>query len=476
MSGSRFDLDILLVDDESHFIESAKMYLKTEGYTNCISCSDSTRVKDILAQQDIAIVFLDVMMPGISGRELLEYIQSEYPHILVIMITAINEIEMAVSSIKGGAFDYLQKPITPDSLVTTLKKAVEHIVLLNQSQQLKNTIFDSTKNIDSAFEKMLSQDQHMFKIFSYIDAIAETNAPVLIRGETGTGKELLAQAIHKRSGRKGEFIAVNIAGVDDTLFSDTLFGHCKGAFTGADSERKGFIEQAQDGTIFLDEIGDLKHESQVKLLRLIQEQQYHPLGSDAPKKSSARIITATHVDLTLAKNEGFFRKDLYYRLQAHEVTLPPLRERKSDLPLLIHAFVENAVSVLHKQHIHIPEELYSLCNNYSFPGNVRELESLIFDSVSRSQGSVLSLKSIKDKMYDPKTQSEIELLIDHDNNKTEREILKSLVHLPNAERMEEALIDEALYRTKGNKSQAAQLIGLTRQTLTNKLKKRDGEK
>ncbi len=471
MAFNKSEQTILLVDDEKHFVDSVHLHLKTQGYQNIISCTNSMDVKQILASNDVSVAILDIMMPGLSGMELLGFMKSEYPDILVIMITAINEIEMAVSCIKTGAYDYLQKPVTPDSLTTTLEKALEYKSLLKQTNDLKHQILNTSSSYHPAFDPIITNNDKMRKLFDYIDAIAETNAPVLVHGETGTGKELLAKAIHDRSGRTGEFVAVNIAGVDDTLFSDTLFGHVKGAFTSADSERRGLIDQAKGGTIFLDEIGDLNADSQVKLLRLLQEQEYFPLGADSAKKSYARILTATNVDLTQAKNQGTFRKDLYYRLQAHEVTIPPLRDRSGDVGVLIKNFVEKAVKELKKPHMHIPDELYYLFTNYNFPGNVRELESLMFDSVSRSQGSVLSLKSIKEKMYDPKTQSEVVDIIQHDNDKTEREILKSLKHLPSADGMEKALIDEALYRTKGNKSQAAQMIGLTRQTLTNKLKK-----
>ncbi|MDZ7767137.1 MAG: sigma 54-interacting transcriptional regulator [Melioribacteraceae bacterium] len=230
-----------------------------------------------------------------------------------------------------------------------------------------------------------------------MEAIAKTNLPVLITGETGTGKELIANAIHKVSGRKGELVPVNVAGVDDNLFSDTLFGHKKGAFTGAEIERKGLIERAEDGTLFLDEIGDLNIESQVKLLRLLQEGQFYPLGSDIAKLSNARIIVATNRSIKSLQSSNTFREDLYYRLRSHHINIPPLRERKKDIPYLIDFFLIRAAKELGKTKPRPPKELYTLLSNYHFPGNIRELEGIIYDAVSLHKSGILftRINSIK---------------------------------------------------------------------------------
>ena len=244
----------------------------------------------------------------------------------------------------------------------------------------------------------------MFAIFRYLEAIAPSPQPVLITGETGTGKELVAQALHRLSARPGEFVAVNVAGLDDAMFSDTLFGHTRGAFTGADGARDGLITSTAEGTLFLDEIGDLTVASQVKLLRLLQDGTFYPLGADRPRRSRARIICATNCDVAQGVSAGTFRKDLYYRLRTHHLNLPPLRARTGDLPLLVQHVVDKAAQVLGKAAPTVPLALYQLLNAYPFPGNVRELEGLLFDAVARHQGTTLSLQSIKEAIGDTPIQ------------------------------------------------------------------------
>ena len=238
----------------------------------------------------------------------------------------------------------------------------------------------------------------MHATFKYIDAIARNDLPVLITGETGVGKELIAAAIHKLSGREGEFVSVNIAGLDDHLFSDTLFGHRKGAFTGADIPRKGLIERAANGTLFLDEIGDLHVESQVKLLRLLQESSYYALGDDFARLSNARLVFATNRENEFLSNPETFRADLYYRLQPHHIHLPPLRERLADIPMLFVHFLESAAARLEKQTPTPPPELITLLGTYHFPGNIRELEGLIRDAVSQHKSGVLSTASFRQEI------------------------------------------------------------------------------
>jgi DNA-binding NtrC family response regulator len=311
----------------------------------------------------------------------------------------------------------------------------------------------------------------MRAIFKYIEAIARTPLPVLITGDTGTGKELIAQAIHDVSQREGELVPVNVAGVDDTLFSDTLFGHKKGAFTGADIERRGLIEQAEKGTIFLDEIGDLSIESQVKLLRLLQDRKYYPLGSDIAKLSDARVICATHRDIDTMKDNDAFRQDLYYRLQAHHVHIPPLKERKNDLPLLIDFFIEKASKELGKKKPTAPKELNTIISNYNFPGNVRELEGIIFDAVSMHKQGILALDSIKEKIFDKNASlKSAPTTIDDFNGK-----LIFTENFPTIAEAEEGMINEALKRADGNQTIAAQLLGISRRALNNRLRRKDSE-
>ena len=237
-----------------------------------------------------------------------------------------------------------------------------------------------------AFAEIVTQNPTMHALFRYVEAIARSPQPVLITGETGTGKELMARAVHRLAAPRGDFVAVNVAGLDDQVFSDTLFGHTRGAFTGADRPREGLITRAEDGTLFLDEIGDLAAVSQVKLLRLLQEGTYYPLGADRPRQSRARVVVATNRDVVQDVQAGTFRKDLYYRLRAHHVQLPPLRARRDDLALLVTHCLAKAATALHKPVPTPPLALYQLLHTYTFPGNVRELEAMVFDAVARHQG------------------------------------------------------------------------------------------
>jgi DNA-binding NtrC family response regulator len=290
--------------------------------------------------------------------------------------------------------------------------------------------------------------------------------PVLITGETGVGKELIARAIHDLSNRKGGFVPVNVAGVDDTLFSDTLFGHERGSFTGADRDRRGLIEQASSGTLFLDEIGDLSRESQVKLLRLVQEGKYYPIGSDVPRLSDARIVVATNKDITSMQEKDEFRKDLYYRLRTHHIHIPPLRDRKEDVPLLIEHFLEKSAEELGRKKPTPPKELPTLLSTYHFPGNIRELEGMIFDAVSRHESGVLSMESFRTKLgYKQAAYTEG---LDEPTSADDRKI-QFTEQLPTLKETEQMLIDEALKRSHGNRTIAAQLLGLSRRALSNRL-------
>ena len=295
-----------------------------------------------------------------------------------------------------GAVDYLVKPVEESRLVSSIKRALEIRMLRAEVLSLKDRFLTDTPHEREAFAEIITQSKAMFAIFRYIEAIAPSPQPVLITGETGTGKELVARALHRLSARPGELVAVNVAGLDDTMFSDTLFGHTRGAFTGADRLRDGLMASTAEGTLFLDEIGDLSVASQVKLLRLLQDGTFYPLGADRPRQSRARIVCATNCDIAQSVSAGKFRKDLYYRLRTHHLHLPPLRARTGDLPLLVHHFVDKAAHVLGKAVPTAPLALYQLLNTYSFPGNVRELEALIFDAVARHQGATLSLHSFKE--------------------------------------------------------------------------------
>jgi len=462
------DLPVLLVDDEPDLLQSASMALRTSGFPHVATIDDSRQVTQFLADHDVGVMVLDLTMPGLSGHALLEQVGADHPDLPIIVMTATNDLDTAVQSMQAGAVDYLVKPVEQVRLASAVRRALEIRMLKAEVLSLKDRILTDTPYEREAFGAIVTQDRAMTAIFRYVEAIASSPQPVLITGETGTGKELIARALHTLSQRPGDLVAVNVAGLDDTLFSDTLFGHVRGAFTGADRPREGLLTTAGDGTLFLDEIGDLSIPSQVKLLRLLQDGTYFSLGADQPRRSRARTIVATNTDVAQRVAAGSFRKDLYYRLRTHHLQLPPLRERRSDLPLLVHHFVETAARVLNKTPPAIPQALYALLKNYSFPGNVRELEAMVFDAVTRHEGTVLSLQSFKDAIgvsssilasEPPETSSP----------------WASADQLPTLADAEDALINEALIRADGNQGVAAGLLGISRQALNKRLTRRSAD-
>jgi DNA-binding NtrC family response regulator len=467
MQLSRFpSLPVLLVDDEEQFLLSASVTLSTDGINNVLQCQDSREVMDLLSEQDFSVIALDMNMPHLSGFELLPTIVQSFPDIPVIIITGLNEVDTAVDCMKGGATDFITKPTDDARLVTAIRHAIEIREIRSENALLKQYLLSDRLDHPEAFSDIVTGSDNMRSIFQYVEAIARTSMPVLITGETGVGKELIARAIHDLSDRKGGFVPVNVAGVDDTLFSDTLFGHERGSFTGADRDRRGLIEQASSGTLFLDEIGDLSRESQVKLLRLVQEGKYYPIGSDVPRLSDARIVVATNKDITSMQEKDEFRKDLYYRLRTHHIHIPPLRDRKEDIPSLVEHFLERSADELGKKKPTPPKELTTLLSTYHFPGNIRELEGMIFDAVSRHESGVLSMESFKAKIgY---RQTDYAEGLDEPTSGEDRKLLFP-EQLPTLKETEQMLIDEALKRSDGNRTIAAQLLGLSRRALSNRL-------
>jgi DNA-binding NtrC family response regulator len=466
---------ILFVDDEEHFLLSAELTMSSSGMNNIETCRDSQVVMDLLSQKDYSLVVLDINMPHLSGLDLLPAIVHKYPQTPVIVLTAINDVDSAVFCMREGAFDYLVKPVSDTRLVSSIKRGLELTEIRNENEMLKQSLLRAKIENPDAFSEIVTRSNTIESIFKYIEAIAKTNLPVLITGETGVGKELFAKAVHTVSGRKGELVSVNVAGVDDNFFSDTLFGHKKGAFSGADMERKGLIEKADDGTLFLDEIGDLSVESQVKLLRLLQDGHYYPLGSDIAKLSDARIIVATHRDIKTMQANSTFRQDLYYRLKSHHITIPPLRERKIDLPYLIDHLISKASKELGKKRPAVPKELYILLSNYPFPGNVRELEGMIFDAISLHTSGILSLESIRKKINDYNQDRNTNLSSFININSKTDELIYFPGRFPSLKETEETLIDEALKRAEGNQTIAAELLGISRRALNNRLRRAGNE-
>jgi DNA-binding NtrC family response regulator len=462
-------LPVLLVDDEPQLLRSASVLLRASGIKRVVTLDDSRAVLPLLAEQDIGVLVLDLAMPHISGRDLLVQIATDYPDIPVLLMTATNDLDTAVQCMQGGAIDYLVKPVEKNRLVSSVMRALEIRALREEVLSLKECLLTATLHQRDAFAAIITQSKAMHAIFRYVETIAVSPQPVLITGETGTGKELLARAVHALSAGQGALVAVNVAGLDDAMFSDTLFGHIKGAFTGADQPRDGLITRAADGTLFLDEIGDLSPQSQVKLLRLLQDGTYYPLGADSPRQSNARLIVATNQDIVQLVRTGAFRKDLYYRLRAHHLQMPPLRERQEDLPLLVNHFLEKAAQTLNKPMPTPPVELYRLLKTYAFPGNVRELEAMIFDAVAQHQGGILSLKRFRAVIHHGQALTPERL-----QPAAALEHLAALFpdRLPTLKEVEEALITEALGRAEGNQGIAAGMLGLTRQALNKRLIRR----
>lgn len=451
---------ILMVDDEKYILEGWESTLESRGITNVILCTDSRDVLSIIREQEIEVILLDLTMPYIDGNELLIEIRSDFPYIPIIVITGMNNVETAVDCMKHGIFDYMVKAVEENRLISSIERALENRELQRENTKLKERFFSKKLKQPELFSQTITDSQKMHSLFLYVEVISKSTGTVLITGETGVGKELVARAVHDCSGRDGSYIAVNIAGFDDGMFSDTLFGHSAGAFTDAKVKRKGLIEQAAGGTLFLDEIGDLSVSSQVKLLRLLESNEYYSLGMDVVKRSTARIIMATNRNIHEMVEEGMFRKDLYYRLITHEISIPPLRDRFGDLPLLVDHFLEAASSELGKKKPTLPPELYTLLSTYRFPGNIRELRSLVFNAVSRHETGILSLKHFKkarkngpDKNFD---LSAVNGIIIGEN-------------FPTLKDTTTRLIQEALKRSRGNQSIAANLLGMSHQALNKRL-------
>jgi DNA-binding NtrC family response regulator len=459
---------ILIVDDEQHILFSSESLLRFAGFRGIHTLDDSRRVQPLLEREKIDLIVLDLFMPYVSGRELLTLLGRDYPHIPVIVMTAADEVDIAVDCMKGGAFDYLVKPVENARLVSCVKRALEISSLKNQVTQLKEHLLTNRVENPAAFSPLVSASSTMSAIFQYCEVIASSRQPVIINGETGTGKELVAKAIHTVSGLRGKFVPVNAAGLDDNMFSDTLFGHKKGAFTGADQARAGLIAQASGGTLFLDEIGDLHEVSQVKLLRLLQEQEYYQVGSDMPLVSDARVIVATNRDLRELTAAGKFRNDLYYRLCTHQVKLPPLRERTEDIPVLLDHFLAESARELKKKKPSYPPELATLLSLYDFPGNVREMKALVFDAVARHGSGVLSLERFREHVG---TRARAQASPSPLAKGVVDGLRATLDRLPTVREVEEYLVDEAMKLANGNQGIAASLLGFTRQTLNKRLRK-----
>lgn len=456
---------ILLVDDEPDWLYSMGISLERAGITNILTCADSRQALQMLADNRVGVVLLDLTMPYLSGEELLGRIAEEHPEVTVIIISGMNQLETAVNCMRAGAFDYYVKTSEEERIVKGVLRAVREQELQRENREMRRRILYDRLEHPEAFSAIITGDKGMRSIFQYIEAVAVSSQPILVTGESGVGKELVVRALHSLSRRKGELVAVNVAGLDDTMVADTLFGHLKGAYTGAGEARSGMVEQAGEGTLFLDEIGDLSLVSQVKLLRLLQESEYYPIGSDRPRRMRARVVVATHQDLAARQAAGQFRKDLYYRLRAHHIHIPPLRMRKDDIPLLLDHFLNGAAREFGKKKPTMPKELAVLLSTYDFPGNVRELKAMIYDAVSFHQGGVLSMEAFIRAIGEHPANASSEQAADPAGNP-----FFSLERLPGFTEAIDLLIGEAIRRAEGNQSIAARLLGVSQPTLSKRLK------
>lgn len=471
--GRQPDCPILIVDDESHALKSFELTLRSSGLDNILPCPKSTEVMQLLENEEIEVILLDILMPELTGEELLGSIVEHYPEIPVLMVTGLNEVETAVRCMQKGAFDYVLKPVEKERLISSLHRAIELRRLRRENAELTRHFLAESIDHPDAFRDIITQNRKMMAIFKYCEAVGHGSHPILVTGETGVGKELVAEAIHKISARRSTMVAVNVAGLDDNVFSDTLFGHVKGAFTGAASIRSGYIEKAAGGSLFLDEIGDLSPSSQVKLLRLLDKREYFPLGSDLARSTDVRFIFATHKDLPALVKAGGFRKDLFFRLHTHHIHIPPLRERLDDLPLLLEYFIDKAATEFNKPAPLYGPQLIEFLMQYPFPGNVRELISMVFDAVGRNTAEMLLVhlfaKAIKQggQELTDFSPGDASVSIGSDQG-----LFSNTTRLPTLKELTAAAISEAMRRTRNNQRQAARLLGITPQALNQRLKKK----
>ena len=438
---------ILVVDDEEKLRRVVELQLRTAGFevTQAGSAEEALKLAD-----GADVILTDLRLPGISGLELLANLRRQDSHTPVIVMTAFGSIETAVEAMKAGAVDFLPKPFSLDHLMTVVHKAMELRTLRAENRELRAELGQRYE-----FDNIVGRSAAMREVFATVERVAPTRATVLMCGESGVGKDLIARAIHHHSPRDGRpFVKINCTALPENLMESELFGYEKGAFTGANTTKPGKFEQADTGTVFLDEIGDVPASVQVKLLRILQEREFERLGSNKTRHIDVRVLAATNVDLRAALEQGTFREDLYYRLNVLPINIPPLRERKEDIPFLAEHFVKKLRKDLGTPVQSISEAAIQRLLDYHWPGNVRELENVIERSMVLATGAVLEAGDIKLDLA-PKTRV---AAVDG--------FLPEGMTLDDYER---SIIREALHRANGNKSQAARLLGLTRNALRYRL-------
>lgn len=443
---------VLVVDDEENMRHMLCLLLAREGY-RVSAAEHGAQALELLMRDPADIVLCDLKMPVMGGMEFLEACQEKGLEPTLIVMSAYGTLDTALEAMKKGAYDYVQKPFKPDEVILTIRKAEERERLRRENLRLKEELA-----LKSSYGDMVGQSQAMKEIFSTIEKVAPFGITVLILGESGTGKELIARAIHEKSPRASQpFLALNCGAVPHALMESELFGHVKGAFTDAVQERKGMFVAADKGTLFLDEVGELPREVQVKLLRVLQDQEVRPLGGTKSQKVDVRILAATSRDLEQDVRQGRFREDLFYRLNVVTIKVPPLRERLEDIPLLVEHFISKLRRKLKVEVEGITLRALSVLMRYWWPGNVRELENVMERAMVLCDRRRLDLEDLPERIRaqaeerSPIPQADLRL----------RPRLRSL---------ERELIKEALERTGGNRTQAAKLLGITHRALMYKLR------
>lgn len=442
--------NILIIDDEKIALRNLEHVMKKEGYT-VVSTQSGQNALKLLEEQSFEVVLTDLRMERVDGMQILKRCHELYPDTEVIMITGFATLETAVETMKHGAFYYISKPFKLEEVRKVVKEAVEKVRLKNENRQLREQIENFQGKV-----KIITQDVKIQKLLETARQIAPTDCNVLLSGESGTGKELFARYIHYSSTRaEGPFFAINCGAFTEELLSNELFGHEKGAFTGATTMKKGLTEMASGGTLFLDEITEMPPSMQVKLLRVIQEKEVLRLGATEPVKVDVRFIAATNRDIQAAIKAGDFRQDLYYRLNVVLLHIPPLSERKDDVPLLSYYFLKKYSMLMKKNITEISPDVIAVLMNYDFPGNVRELENII------ERGIALSTLNSIEIIHLPEDLREL-------NIKTFR---RKEGKIPSLEDQEMSYINWVLAEVGGNKTLAAQILGIDRVSLWRKLKK-----
>ena len=462
MTEENINTRILIVDDEPLTRQSLYEILKYEGYS-VNTANDGREALGVIEKQKPSVIITDLKMPGLDGLSLLKEIRNKDKNIAVVLITAFGTIENAVEAMKEGAFDYVTKPILDSEIKLIIQRITQQQRLIEENRSLRQRLADTTRQ---SFHNIIGQSLKMQKIYTLIETIANTNATVLIQGESGTGKRLIAQAIHANdlARRDKPFIEVSCGALPETLLESELFGHIKGSFTSAVKDREGRFQLANGGTIFLDEIDTFVPSLQVKLLRVLQSGEFERVGDTKTAKVNVRVIAATNQDLSEAIKKGMFREDLYYRLHVISINVPPLRERKEDIPLLVQHFLDICNQRGNKKIAGVSKEAMDILAGYNWPGNIRELENIIERAVILAQGDAITKEELPD--YLQAKETELASVAVSNNKEGNGKLLKEALRNPERE-----IIRSALEQSGWNRKKTAENLGINRTTLYNKMKK-----